>query len=303
VGLGGSVAHLGHGPVSVCAVVVTFNRRDLLEECLTAVSGQARPADRVIVIDNASTDGTAGLVRERFPEADLVTLPENVGSAAGFADGIQRALDGGADWVWTLDDDTIPEPEALARLLDAAEQLAHQRPVALASKVVWTDGGLHPMNYSTPRVQRMDDFVWSVESGYVEIRYTTFISLLVSAGACRRHGLPRKDFFIWSDDIEWTARLLREERGFLVPGSVALHKTATAHTAPAFGDRFYYAIRNGLFILRSPSALTWKEKVLHVIAIAEQVRQYLAANRLRPHALRVLARGVAHGLTGRGGPA
>jgi GT2 family glycosyltransferase len=289
--------------VSVCAVVVTFNRRDLLEECLAAVTGQSTPPERVVVVDNASTDGTPELVAERFPDADLVSLPLNVGSSAGFADGIQRALDGGSDWIWTLDDDTIPEPDALERLLDAAEELAPQRPVALASKVVWTDGALHPMNYSTPRVQRMDDFVWSVESGYVEIRYTTFISLLVTADACRRHGLPREDFFIWSDDIEWTARLLRDERGFLVPGSVALHKTATAHTAPAFGDRFYYAVRNGIFILRSRTALTWKEKVLHMIVIAEQVRQYLVANRMRPRAVRVLARGVAHGLSGRGGPA
>jgi rhamnopyranosyl-N-acetylglucosaminyl-diphospho-decaprenol beta-1,3/1,4-galactofuranosyltransferase len=286
-----------------CAVIVTYNRRELLEECLTAVAGQSSPPERVVVVDNASTDGTAALVRERFPEIDLVSLPENEGSSGGFAEGIQRALEGGHDWVWTLDDDTIPEHVALEELLDAAEKLAPQRPVALASKVVWTDGALHPMNYSTPRVQRMDDFVWSVESGYVDIRYSTFISLLVSADACRRHGLPRADFFIWSDDVEWTARLLREERGFLVPGSVALHKTATAHTAPAFGDRFYYAVRNGLFILRSPSALTWKEKVLHVIVIAEQVRQYLVANRMRPQALRVLARGVAHGLAGRGGPA
>jgi hypothetical protein len=82
----------------------------------------------------------------------------------------------------------------------------------------------------------------------------------------------------------------------MVPASVAVHNTATAHTPTQFGDRFYYAVRNGLFILRSRSALTWGEKVFHAIVFAEHVRQYLVTNRFRPRALGVVARGLAHGL-------
>lgn len=286
---------------STCAVVVTHNRRELLAECLEAVLGQTRRPDRVLVVDNASTDGTDALVAERFPEASLLRMPENDGSAAGFGAGMTWAVDdaAGHEWIWLMDDDTVPEPDALERLLAAAGALADLEPMLLASKVLWTDGRLHPMNYSGPRFQRMDDFVAGVESGVVEMRYTTWVSLLARREAVKRYGVPRRNYFIWNDDIEWTARVLRRERGFLVPASVAVHRTETAELASQGGDRFYYAVRNGLFMLRSRSALAWKEKVFHGLAIADQVRAYLVANRFRPRALRVVARGLAHGLARR----
>ena len=63
-----------------------------------------------------------------------------------------------------------------------------------------------------------------------------------------RHGLPHKEFFIWSDDIEFTARVLRHEPGYFVPDSVAVHKTETAHLPWEGGERFYYAVRNGVWM-------------------------------------------------------
>lgn len=286
-------------PERVVAVVVTHDRRDQLAECLDAVLGGSRVPDAVVVVDNASSDGTSAMLAERFPGVEVLGLPDNSGSAGGYAAGIDRAAARGPDWIWLLDDDTVVAGDALEQLLRASRALADSAPALLASKVLWTDGRLHPMNYSTPRLRPMDDFVAGVERGVVEIRYTTWVSLLARRTAIERVGLPRAHYFVWSDDIEWTARVLREARGYLVPGSVAVHKTRTAHIAPQMGDRFYYAVRNGLFLLRSRAALTWREKLLHSLAIAEQVRAYLVANRLRPRALRVVGRGVAHGLTRR----
>ena len=120
------------------AVVVTYNRRDLLIESLTAVLGQTRAPDTVIVVYNASTDDTAQLVGGRFPAVRLVTARRNTGGAGGFAYGLALALADAAGLVWLMDDDTVPEPGALQAMLDARRSPG--RAAALvASRVVWTD--------------------------------------------------------------------------------------------------------------------------------------------------------------------
>ena len=73
------------GQPRVAAVVVTYNRRDLLLESLAAVRGQTRPPDEVIVVDNASADDTAAAVRKHYPAAQLAELSRNTGGAGGFA--------------------------------------------------------------------------------------------------------------------------------------------------------------------------------------------------------------------------
>ncbi|MBK6511087.1 MAG: glycosyltransferase [Haliea sp.] len=105
----------------IATVVVTFNRRALLETCLLAIASQSRPPDRVFVIDNASTDGTGSWLGEwlpvHMPHASVVLMAENEGGAGGFARGLSDAINGGADWVWMMDDDARPHPSALEELL------------------------------------------------------------------------------------------------------------------------------------------------------------------------------------------
>jgi GT2 family glycosyltransferase len=116
---GGAPRVADGGPPRVIAVVVTYNRRELLLEALAALQAQTRPADAVIVVDNASADGTAAAVRRQYPTACVAELAGNIGGAGGFACGIALALDQSADLVWLMDDDTVPGPGALQALLDA----------------------------------------------------------------------------------------------------------------------------------------------------------------------------------------
>jgi len=274
---------------TVCAVVVTRNRRALLEECLAAVRDQTRPPDRVLVVDNASTDGTPEFVSDEHPEAELIRLDRNEGGAGGFHEGMKRAAAGGWDWIWLMDDDTIPSPDALELLLSAP-------PAALlASKVVWTDGRIHPMNPPRLDMKDMDAVVRGFKLGAVPMRFCTFPSLLVRGDVPARFGLPRKEFFIWSDDIDFTARVLRREQGYFVPDSVAIHKTAAASPPWAGGERFYYAVRNGLWVALG-DALAPKERLFHVLLLAGQVGRYLAHERYSRGSLVTVGRGLAHGL-------
>jgi rhamnopyranosyl-N-acetylglucosaminyl-diphospho-decaprenol beta-1,3/1,4-galactofuranosyltransferase len=281
---------------TVCAVVVTYNRIELLRECLEAVTGQTRAPDQVLVVDNASTDGTREMVREEFPQAELLALPVNEGSSGGFHEGMKAGVARGVDWLWVMDDDTIPNPDALEQLLDARSGLnGLPEPSLLASKVLWTDGKLHPMNWPAPALLDVDHFIDGVEHGLVPIRTNTFPSLLVKREAVERHGPPRKGFWIWSDDIDFTQRILRYEAGYLVPGSIAIHKTKTAHKPHEGGQRFYYAVRNGMFILRGDT-LAGREKIGWIFLIGSQLLGFFSHEGVRPWTVRLVLRGLRDGL-------
>jgi len=284
-------------PETVCAVVVTHNRVELLRECLSALAGQTRPPDRVLVIDNASTDATAGTVRRDFSDVELVTLPDNQGGAGGFHEGLRAAHDAGADWTWLMDDDTIPRPDALAELLAAPRALAGlPRPLLLASKAEWIDGSLHPMNAPGFERDHPGLVVRAASRGVMPLRTTTFASLLVHRDAVERFGLPHKHFFIWSDDIEYTARVLRRAGGYLVPASVVCHKTRSPYTAvTTTGGRFYFHVRNTLYMLRG-DAWSNAEKLTLVWILVSTSLAFLRHNSFSAGSARTVLRGLRDGV-------
>jgi rhamnopyranosyl-N-acetylglucosaminyl-diphospho-decaprenol beta-1,3/1,4-galactofuranosyltransferase len=285
------------------AVIVTWNRRDLLLEALVAISAQTRRPDAVIVIDNASTDGTAAAVRGGFPDVRLVTLDGNYGGAGGFAYGMALALADGADVIWLMDDDTVPAPEALAALLSARDRYPGGPPAIIASQVLWTDGRAHPMN--TPRRK---PFATAAErqaaaaAECIPIRSASFVSILTEADDCRRRGLPQADFFLWNDDFEFTTRLLRGRAGLLCPASVVTHKTTTfGATDVDPGDRFFYEVRNKVWTLRA-SSLSLSERLLYGgSTLRRWVRTY-ARSRQRSVLRSGLVQGLAAGVRTRPRP-
>lgn len=283
---------------TICAVVVTRDRRELLRECLTALQGQTRPPEEILVVDNQSSDGTGEMLAAEFPGVRVRRLETNEGGAGGFHEGMRDAYEEGFEWLWVMDDDTIPTPTALERLLDAdaTATASGQPPSILASRVVWNDGRLHRMNKAALAMHRMDDLVDAASHGLLMIRAASFVSVLVRRSAIERYGLPIKRYFIWTDDVEFTARILRWECGYLVPNSVAHHKTATAYTtAEGSRERFFYYVRNSLYMTRGPAWDT-QEKLRIVVRLAIQVRRYLRHNRWSPRAALIVARGIAHGI-------
>jgi rhamnopyranosyl-N-acetylglucosaminyl-diphospho-decaprenol beta-1,3/1,4-galactofuranosyltransferase len=283
----------------VCAVVVTYNRLDLLRECLTALEGQTRPVDRILVVDNLSSDGTPEAVEREHPVADLLRLPENLGGAGGFHAGVRDAYEAGYDWIWLMDDDTIATPTALEELLAAPAALdGLPSPTVLASKVVKTDGELHPFNISRPDERDPDLMVAAVERGFAPIRYTSFVSAFVHRKAFDAVGLPHPEYFIWFDDVEFTARAIRDNPGYLAPRSVVVHKSPSATGGNVHaGARYFYAVRNVLWLLRSDSLSGDRMVRLRFWrGLLQGIPTYLAIERFRPRALSTLARAVWQGL-------
>ena len=240
----------------VCAVIVTYNRKALLRECLKAVLSQTRPPDHVLVVDNASTDGTPEMLQEEFPQVEVLRLPENQGGAGGFHEGMKRAYEQGFDWLWLMDDDTIPKAKALEALLEAARLPLDPRPRVLASRQLLPNGLPHP---TTPFVNPTDPrhpFLWlRLRPRYRPIRWALFTSVLLHRSLVEEHGLPHKAFFIWEDDLEYTARALRRGLGLQVRDSEVIHKSASKPyiSATTGENRLFYGVRNRIWVLRSPA--------------------------------------------------
>jgi rhamnopyranosyl-N-acetylglucosaminyl-diphospho-decaprenol beta-1,3/1,4-galactofuranosyltransferase len=300
-GGGTAAAAAAGGPPLVIAVVVTYNRRELLLEALAALQAQTRPADAVIVVDNASADGTAAAVRRQHPSIQLAELARNIGGAGGFACGIALALDQSADLVWLMDDDTVPGPGALRALLDARARhpgYPARPPALIASRVVWTDGRAHPMN--TPRAR---PFAGRAEreaaaaAGCLPIRSASFVSVLVDARLCRERGLPQADYFLWNDDFEFTTRLLRGNAGLLCPASTVVHKTAVfGSTDSDPGQRFFYEVRNKIWTLRAAAPLAPLERVLYGGSTLRRWARTFARSRDRRALGQWLIRGASAGV-------
>ncbi|WP_168916305.1 glycosyltransferase [Microcella flavibacter] len=245
------------------AVVVAFNRRDLLIEVLQALHDQTEPPASIVVVDNASTDDSSAVALAAGPLVDLVRLERNTGGAGGFAAGLAHALERhDPHWLWLMDDDTVPTATALERLRATAEEAGAS---VAGSRVVWTDGSDHPMN--TPRRKPFvgrEERERAESAGGMAIRSTSFVSMLVRADAVRRAGLPLADYFIWNDDFEYSTRLLRDGRGVFAPASVVVHKTRVLGATDADpGARFYYEVRNKLWMLRRSRSLRRREKLLY----------------------------------------
>lgn len=212
----------------VFAVILTFNRKDLLKRCLEAVYSQSRACDGVIVIDNASTDGTEQMLLESLrPNLECYVLSHNIGASGGFNAGFRLAYQTGADFVWMMDDDVIPAADALQRLLEADERLHHEgiaRSFLLST--AYTESGLIT---NAPcldvRRNRIDYENWPgvLEFGMAPVRRATFVSILVPRATIAEHGLPIASMFIWGEDTEYTLRVTQAVPGFLVGASKVLH--------------------------------------------------------------------------------
>ncbi|HEX3901193.1 MAG TPA: glycosyltransferase [Mycobacteriales bacterium] len=277
-------------PSKVVAVVVTFNRRELLLECLASIEAQTRPVAEIIVVDNASSDGTPAAIAEHHPEVTLFELPTNLGGAGGFAFGVAAARPH-AGQIWLMDDDAAPLPDALEQLLAARGRYPGPTPAILASRVISTDGQPIPMNVPRERPfvsakERSD----AAEAGCMPIRSASFVSVLVDGLAARRNELPVADYFIWNDDFEYTARLLRSSVGLLCPDSVTRH---AAKPLADPGARMHFEVRNKIWLWTRSSALSPRERLAYGGSTVRRWMRWLLTSSNRLLLLRGLITGTA----------
>jgi rhamnopyranosyl-N-acetylglucosaminyl-diphospho-decaprenol beta-1,3/1,4-galactofuranosyltransferase len=216
-------------PERVCAVVLTFNRKALLLECLRSVLGQTVPVERVLLVDNASSDGTPELLAEEGlladPRVEYVRLERNLGGAGGFSHGVARARELPCDWLWLMDDDAEPRPDALERLL-GSPAAADPRVAGVCGAVVDPHGTIEARVHRGHFRRRMTPLPREAYANGAEpeIDYCSFVGPLFRASAVRAIAPPKAEFFIWGDDLEYCLRLREHGAIRVVPESVIVHK-------------------------------------------------------------------------------
>lgn len=284
---------------TVAAVVVTFNRRNMLRLTLRALLEQTRAVDEVIVVDNASRDGTAELLAAEFPEARHLALPDNTGPAGGFAAGMELAARSGHRWLWLFNDDDRPLADALERLLPLAERLAEREPLAmLGSWLLGADGKPVPQGYRwRHRYRPVDDATAPPDGAPYAVDGMIFAGVLVTASLVREIGLPRRDYFMMFEEVEYCLRARAAGKAIYAlprPLTVSLHEGSGPGQDAAW--RGYYQTRNQLAMAlerRSAAEVVW-----WAVRQAKFVAAALLGGEHRLEQVGLRVRGAWHGLRG-----
>lgn len=217
----------------ITAVVVTYNRLELLKRVITALKSQTVPVDKIIVINNGATDGT----KEWLDSQDsLIAIhQDNVGGAGGFYRGIKEALTTKADWIWCMDDDVFPTSQCLEQLI--LHYTAEDKTGILCPKRLM-DGRVfisetRKQNLSNPLKYIFDDSLEAEmlnNNETVEIEGMAFEGPLIRREVVENIGLPNKDLFILYDDTDYSYRAILAEYKVKVVSNAIMEKYCHQNT-------------------------------------------------------------------------
>lgn len=252
-------------PVSprVLAIIVNWNKKPFLDRLLGDLRGLARPPDHVAVVDNASSDGSDAMVREKYPDATLLGQSVNRGGSGGFNAGMRWGLEqGGFDYFWLLDNDVVVHPGALEALLEVAEADARvglvgsriavlnnaDRTQEVGARIDWPHCTLLKVG-----TEEQDNNANTVGKARVyEVEYVSACSLLARVAAIEQVGIWDEDYFIYFDDVEWGIRFGRA--GWKIKattGSVVEHESYNDRRLSQSPAMHYQAQRNGMYFFHA----------------------------------------------------
>jgi len=324
---------------TVCAVVVTYNRKELLLACLEALLKQTHPLDAIYLIDNASNDGTQESLKEKgyisailksttepleseclikmFSENKLdkqvrvhyVKIHQNIGSAGGFHEGVKRGYAHGYDWLWLMDDDAEPYIDSLEHLFDKTKVYKTVLAAVVPVKIDMNNniqehhiGYIKKDRWKTIAL-RLDEYLDSCATK--EVGYSSFVGPLISSRAVSCIGFPDRDFFIWDDDLDYSARLSNFGRILLVKDARMRHKDKLpgVHAGGKSESisslwKKYYGERNSIFLRKK----YYSNKFLLYFDLGyffmREVKNILLRQDHKIVKLRILVKAYLHGFLG-----
>jgi GT2 family glycosyltransferase len=248
---------------TVAAVVVTYNRIELLKKCIQSLREQTRKLDEIIVVNNSSTDGTLDWLNSQN-DLTIITQP-NSGSAGGQYTGIKTVYEKGYDWIWCLDHDIEVKNDALEKFYQS-KSINDPNLGFLTSTIYHTDGALSFINlpYLDSELRIIQLFINDYD---LPIISASFGSTMFPLNVVAKVGLPLSDFFIWGDDVEYTFRIIESGyKGYLVRASEAKHYQPENHKAPIStmelkSSKMRFAIRNTAYCLKLRNKIMKRPKI------------------------------------------
>ncbi len=253
-------------PFDLTLVIVSFQLRDLLERCISSILGAPdSPQLQIVVIDNASTDGSTEMLREKFPQVELLANSENVGFSKANNQGLKIAR--GRYWM-LLNPDTEISPEApnpfrlLVEFMDT-----HQHAAVCGASLFYPDGTRQHSAFHFPTLAQiyMDLFPvhWRLRESALNGRYPFSqyergepfpidhplgAALLVRPDAAKQVGLLDEDYFIYAEEVDWCMRLKRAGwEIWCVPHARIVHHEA--RSTKQFRDKMFVELWKARFTL------------------------------------------------------
>jgi len=231
----------------IAAVVITYNRKELLKECLDALLSQTYPLDSIILIDNASTDGTPEFLKENGylenPKIDYLRLSENTGSSGGYYIGIKRAYEKGFDWIWPMDDDCKPLRETLKVLLETAQK----ENLKYISPVMISDLEEKNLCFFDKKYKKITDLTFHPNyKDNLVLNHGVSPFSLIHKEIIKNIGFLEKRYFIYGEEVDY---FLRIKKRFPVATSlkaICLHPSCKVKKINFLRIKFYVFWRENL---------------------------------------------------------
>lgn len=270
-------------------VVVTYNRLDCLKKNIEALKNVIIPDNyntKLYIINNSSTDGTKEWLDSLNNEKiEAITLDSNEGGAGGFHYGIKYAVDNDMDYIWGMDDDAYPTPNSLIEIIKIKE-------IEGENSGYWSNCN-KDINF---------------EGSYKKVDHWMFVGFFISTSIIKKIGYPRKDFFIYHDDTEYSRRIIKNGNSiFKVKNSIINHKDAVSnyYEKKLFNKiikisklpdwKMYYLVRNGILLYSKKEKEYW-----HKILI-KMPKLILKTIILNPKQLKIVFKGYWHGIIRKSG--
>lgn len=264
----------------VAAVVVTFNRLKLLQECVQALREQSYKLAAIFVVNNSSVDGTEEWLLQ---QQDVITITQpNLGGAFGFYTGIKMASEEEYEWVWCMDDDGRPQPDALEKLM-----AFHQLKPCVINALVCDKDNPENLVFKTGAYIKATD----IQEAVVKDAANFFNGTLIHLNVINKVGLPLKQLVIWGDESEYYNRI-RFRFGFplfTVANSIHLHPAQSGVFYKKEWDiekdwKPYFFVRNKIFVFLSKyrsALIAYVNYTLFVAGFAGTIIVYQKENKLR----------------------
>jgi len=301
----------------VALIVLTWNQRDLTLDCLASLAGLDYPADRleVVVVDNGSVDGTAEAVEERYPRVAVLRNGQNLGFAEGNNVGIRYALEGTAEYIMLLNNDTVVDPHMLQELLavlDAQPDVGIVGPKMLyfdPSDVIWCAGNrIDLQRGSSIRLQAEQPDDESLQEPQ-DVDFITACGICLRRRVIEEIGLLDPRFFIYYEETDWCTRA--RAAGWRIqyaPRARLWHKVSAAMGATSPATDYYMTRNVFLFLSKNQRGLPKLQAlgltaVRHLLTVAAYTARSHGGQRTRSRNARLLAlRDAALGRWGKMGP-
>jgi len=257
--------------VKTAVIIVNYNGKNFLDHCLDSLRCQTFSHFQIVVVDNASDDGSADGIEERFPDVEVIRSEKNIGFAAANNLAVKRVE--GCKWIALLNPDAFVEPDWLLNLHHAAKENPQ-----------YSFFGSHMKQYGSPRcldgtgdIYHLCGLAWRRDHGISEGQTPRSMGEIFSP--CAAAAMYRRDvfldaggfdesFFCYFEDVDLAFRLrLLDQRCLYVPSAKVEH-VGSATTKQQSDFSVYHGHRNMVwaYVKNMPSSLFWKGLPQHIMA-------------------------------------